>query len=66
MKIMFSDLPALQAEPFEFQKAPSPKFLLAVLKLELPLNSFEPKLQPLDIKRKLEIIKTNKSINLAN
>lgn len=45
---MVSDLPALQAAPFEFQKAPFPECLLAPLMLEWPLNSFEPKLQPLE------------------
>ena len=48
MEMVMSHLPALQAEPFEFRRVPSPECLLVLLMLEWPVNSFEPKLQSIN------------------
>lgn len=51
--------PALQAKPSEFRPAPFQEFLLALLMLGWPQNSFGPKLQSSSTKRKK---KTNECI----
>ena len=44
-------IPAQPEAPFEFQQAPFPECLLALLMPEWPLNSFEPELQSLRFKQ---------------